>query len=81
MSEAVKKLLNEFHQSSIAEQAEFLDSANVLLDSPPGYTSEADPDFEDVLNRRLQEHLSGKDPGIPAEEVHAAMRLKYGKRS
>jgi hypothetical protein len=50
MSEAVKKLLNEFHQLSIAEQAEFLDSANVLLDAPPGHTSEAAPDFEDVLN-------------------------------
>lgn len=30
------------------------------------------------LNRRVADYFNGKDPGIPAEEVHRQMREKYG---
>lgn len=41
-----------------------------------------DPEIEkawiDEINRRVEEMESGKDPGIPAEEVFRKLREKYG---
>lgn len=31
------------------------------------------------LDRRLQEHLSGKDPGVPAEEFFRQLRAERGR--
>lgn len=73
MSDAVKKLLPKLDALSLEDKALV---AQRLIDS----IEEEDEDalFVAELNRRMDDYLSGKDKGIPAEEVHRQLREKYG---
>jgi putative addiction module component (TIGR02574 family) len=51
------------------------------LPKPVGVQSEDDPELDELLNRRLAEYESGKDPGIPADEFFQRLRQKRSKRS
>lgn len=39
---------------------------------------EDDPEFDAILDRRLADHESGNDPGVPAEEVFRKLRERHG---
>jgi putative addiction module component (TIGR02574 family) len=74
MSEAAESLANTLLSLPSEDR---LALANLLFDSlppPPGLMSEDTPGFDDELERRLQDHLSGKSPGIPAEEFFKQLR-------
>jgi putative addiction module component (TIGR02574 family) len=38
-----------------------------------------DPEWLAELDRRAEELRSGRDPGVPAEQVFAELRRKYGE--
>jgi len=46
------------------------------LPKPPGLPSEDDPGLDALLQERLDDHLSGRDKGIPADEFFRRLRAK-----
>ncbi len=73
MSEAVQKLLSAVQELPTSEQEELAEAVYDGLMTP-----EEDDALFAELERRRAEHESGRDPGIPADEVFAALRRKQG---
>ena len=78
MSEAAEKLKTALLELPVAERLEI---ADFLYESvpPPGGLVEGTPEFDAMLQRRLEEMESGKVKSVPAEEVLERLRKKYAK--
>ena len=51
-----------------------------LIESVPMFASpEEERAFNEEIARRIEEHESGRDPGIPAEHVFAEIRARKQK--
>ena len=51
-----------------------------LIESVPMFaTPEEERAFNEEIARRIEEHESGRDPGIPAEQVFAEIRARKQK--
>jgi putative addiction module component (TIGR02574 family) len=74
MTNAVKSILSQAASLSEAERAEL---AQALFNSLGGVDNETDAEFEAELDRRLDDVLSGKDKGVPAEEFLAELREEF----
>lgn len=75
MSRTVEQLKSLLAGLPVEDRAEL---AHFLLHSlPPEEDVEDEAAWVEELNRRLEEIKSGKDVGIPAEQVFAELRLKY----
>ena len=75
MSEIAEKMKAELLRLPTEDRAEL---AYCLLESlNQGEGPDADPAWEAELGRKAQEMDSGKDPGVPAEQVFAELRKKY----
>jgi len=75
MNERIERLKAELAELSVDERAEL---GYFLLESlPPEKFIEDDAAWAEELQRRLAEINSGKDVGIPAEQVIAELRAKY----
>jgi putative addiction module component (TIGR02574 family) len=68
-----EKLARELFQSVENEQA--------LHACPPGMLSEDDPDFQKIIQERINAYDRGEDKGVPWEEVQKWMkeRMNAGK--
>lgn len=71
MNEVTKQLLAVVQALPVAEQQEF---AEAVLDGL--MTPEEDDALFAELERRRAEHESGRDPGIPADELFQRLREK-----
>ena len=80
MSEVAEKLKSAALQLSELERLEL---ADFIYDSiptpPPSPYEEGSTEFDAMLARRLDDLTSGRDKGIPAEEVMERLRKKYAK--
>lgn len=75
MSETAERLKTELAGLSVEDRAEL---AHFLLESlPPERLIEDEAAWAEELQRRIAEIDSGKDVGIPAEQVIAELRAKY----
>ena len=72
MSEIAEKILPTLYAMTQEDRAYI---AHCLMDT---LDEDEEAEFIAELNRRVANYLSGKDPGIPAEEVHRNLREKYG---
>jgi len=83
MSEAFTQALAAVMELPEAERLALADAVYESLPTPPGLseddlrlTPEEDDTLFAELERRRAEHESGRDPGIPADEVFAALKRK-----
>jgi putative addiction module component (TIGR02574 family) len=76
MSEAAEKLKTALLGLPLEERLEIADSLYASLPPAPGLLTEGTPEFDEMLDRRLRDHESGKVKGIPAEEVFRKLREK-----
>lgn len=79
MTEAAEKLKPVLAALSPEDRAELGRFLAELPDADAGeLADEWDEEYVAELNRRLADLDSGKDPGVPAEEVFRRLREKYG---
>lgn len=78
MSEQTAQLLPTLLALPVADRLELLDALSASL-APPRGSSDADPDFDATLDRRLADMESGRVKGVPAEEVLERLRKKYAQ--
>ena len=74
MSEAAEKVKGALLELPLDEQFQLVDAVYQNMPKPPGVMSVDDPGFDEMLDRRRQEMLSGKVKGIPAEEFFRSLR-------
>ena len=72
MSETAEKLMPSLRALSPEDRAYIAHRLLETLDE-----EEEDAEFVADLNRRVEEIMSGKVQGIPAEEVHRQARERY----
>ncbi|MBX9582603.1 MAG: addiction module protein [Gemmataceae bacterium] len=80
MTEAAEKLKPVLAALSPGDQAALAKYLLELIDpGEPGLTQEEwEEAWVEEIDRRLADLDSGKDPGVPAEEVFRRLREKYG---
>jgi putative addiction module component (TIGR02574 family) len=76
MTALAEKWMTELVNLSQEERGDLAALLIQSLDAPPVPTTEEE--LAVTLNRRSQELKDGTVRGIPAEEVHARLRQKYG---
>lgn len=74
MSEAAEKLKTALLELPLAERLEIAEFLYASLPPAPGLMTEGDPEFDEMLDRRLQDFESGKVKGIPADEFFRKLR-------
>lgn len=75
MSEATKQLIAAVLELPEAERLAVVDAVYESLPKPPGL-SEDDPDFDAIIQRRLEDLESGRVVGIDGEEFFKRLREK-----
>jgi putative addiction module component (TIGR02574 family) len=79
MSEATTQLIPTLLALPVEERLEVIDALVSSLPSPPSKFEEGTPEFDAMLQRRLEDLESGRVKGVPAEEVLERLRKKYAK--
>ena len=79
MSEAAAQLIPALLALPVGERLAVMDAIAASLPSPPSQLAEGTPEFDAMLQRRIEELESGKVKGVPAEEVLERLRRKYAK--
>jgi putative addiction module component (TIGR02574 family) len=75
MSEIAEQLMPTLLALPVEEREMIADRLYESVQGRP--TTEVDPAFVVMLNRRIEEIKSGKVKGVPAEEVFRRLREKY----
>lgn len=78
MSERAEELKSALLELPEAERLEIADFIYETV-APPGALAEGAAGFDAMLARRLDDLESGRDVGIPAEQVMKRLREKYAK--
>lgn len=81
MSDAVETLKPQLAALSPDERETLIEYLIALNDGPVSgseTSDDFDPEYRAELDRRLEDMRTGKDPGVPAEEVFRRLREKYG---
>lgn len=80
LSETGEKLLDALLDFDYQEQLAIVQKVQLIHSRPPGIMSANDPRIPEVLAERLRKYESGEDKGIPAEEVIARLKARFGER-
>jgi putative addiction module component (TIGR02574 family) len=75
MSEATKQLIAAVLELPEAERLAVVDAVYESLPKPPGL-SEDDPDFDAIIQKRLEDLESGRVVGIDGEQFFKRLREK-----
>lgn len=79
MSERAKTLMAALMELPEAERLAIAEAIYDSLPCSPGVPSEDDPNFDAILEKRVDDIRSGRVVGKPVEEVMARLRDKYAK--
>lgn len=79
MSDAAEKLKSALLELPIAERLAIADFLYRSVSPPSMGPAEGTPEFDAMLQRRLEDMESGQVQGVPAEEILERLRTKYEK--
>lgn len=79
MSEKAEKLKAALTELTLHEQVEIADFIYSNIPIPPTLYEEGSPEFDELLDRRLDDLRSGRVKGVPAEEFMEQLRTKYAR--